>query len=334
MALTAKTWKAVVTKKMLKSTEFKVLNQAVCGYLMNKVDKQKLAGAWGAWEAKLKKKGKDYKSSDRYATGCALDDLAVLVGVSASASPAASPAASTSKKTGAPRSHQQVVAARAAEDLKRGVRPGGNNYVKTSSGWKPKIFTQEETYSCTCACATTFLSKLIDTPVTEKSFKTKFNQVNGTSHNFSAGGTLWQPIVKTLREFGADASFKSTSTWQDLAGHLNKATPQKPVMLGVQWDNGGSPGGGHAIMCVGTGKIPGWAGGQTGYLIEDPWMTHDLPGLLDYGNSGYYWVWDKASAKASQAYVNSAWGCVIGKRSPHEFGKKMSHTKGVKLPGM
>ena len=325
MALDIITWKAVCKKKFFRSSAFKALNAAVTTYLN--------LGASGLPNLKFISKSKTYQSSDRYSPGCALDDIARLVGSSPATTSPSATTGTTAKKPVIPMSDptkvQQLIRERDA--LTPDIRPSGNRYVNQGGKFQPKIFDQEQNYSCTCACATTFLSRLTGKPVDEGAFRHRYNQTTGSSHDFTAGGTLWGPIAETLRAFDADVTVETTSDWGELKRKLDTATGEVPVLFGIQWDNGGSPGGGHAIMCIGTGTIPGWRGGQTGYLIDDPWSAHTTPGLLDITDKGYYWVWDTKTSSSAEGYAVPSWGCVTGKKSKREFGKNLSHTKGIKV---
>jgi hypothetical protein len=312
MALTSKTWGEIVKKKYLQSNDFKLLNSKVIAYLeapvMTQQIRSDLISAWKAWELKLKQKNKTYKTSDRYVANGALEDIAQL---------ASNPTI--------PRSYNEMIRQRDA--LNPEIRSEGNRNVKSASGsWKQAIFTQQQKYSCTCACATTFLSKLIDQPITEIAFKQRYNKINNSEHDFGKSGTTWEPICKTLKDFNADVVFHTTNNWVSLKTILNKASFDQPVLFGVEWDNGGSPGGGHAVMCIGKGPIPGWNGAEGlagGFLIEDPWGKHETPGLLlsgeyhVYSQDGY---WSKANAQP-------AWGCITGKKSIKEYVKYGSHLK-------
>lgn len=78
MALNSSTWNLVVKKKFIKSGTFKTLDQAVTDYLADGSRLPALKAAWKGWTKKFTDKGQTYKDSDRYAPGCALDDIAGL----------------------------------------------------------------------------------------------------------------------------------------------------------------------------------------------------------------------------------------------------------------
>jgi hypothetical protein len=319
MPLELVSWNAVVKKKFMQSTEFKNLDVAVATYLLpNGKTQQSLANLairWKAWEEKLRQKNKNYKNSDRYSPGCALDDIAQLL----SASGLVHFAPILGVHPSIPRNHMELIQQRDA--LNPNIRSGGNQYERTGGGWKEKIFSQEETYSCTCACATTFLSKLIEQPVDEKAFKAKYSEINGYMHDFSKGGTTWDPICRTLEAFGADVVFHKTGNLDLLKGYLIQGSFDLPVLFGIQWDSGGSPGGGHALMCIGKGPIPGWnkvEGPGGGFLIQDPWHDHQSPGMLD---NGVYYVQTKTTNIFNKGNAKPEWGCITGKKFRREYGK-------------
>lgn len=59
-------------------------------------------------------------------------------------------------------------------------RESGGDYEKDSSGkFVRKIYTQELTNSCTCACACTFASYLNDVALREDVFRSKYDEVVG-----------------------------------------------------------------------------------------------------------------------------------------------------------
>ncbi len=324
MPLTAASWNQVVRRKRLKSGAFKALNRAVVAYLRDGSHANHLAlvSAWRAWQTKLSRKNKSYRTSNRYTGGCALDDIARLVAPSAPI-PTRARATSGARR---PRSHSAVIRERDA--MTPDVRAGGNNYVLTADGWQQRIFPQEEHFSCTCACATTFLSRLIDKPVTEDAFKAQFRKLNG-AHDFSSTGTFWPGIKATLEHFGADVTHHDTPTWDSMKALLNKATAQEPVLLGVFWTGGG----GHAVMGIGPeGKIDGWPATDTAYPIEDPWPTNSATGLEP---TGTYWTYNTKESAWQEATVGYRHGCITGKRARREFGRRMGHREaGVALPGM
>lgn len=160
--------------------------------------------------------------------------------------------------------------------------------------------------------------------MTEDAFKKEFRNTTGAAHDFSKGGTYWEPIVKTLHVFEADAQFRKTDSWDALKAYLDKASESAPVMLGIEWEGGG----GHAVMCVGKGQIPGWQGSEGpggGYRMEDPWGQNELPGMM---LNGTYYVRDSSTKNISKATAVHAAGCVTGKISPREFGKAISVARG------
>lgn len=315
MPLSNETWKAVVRRKFKMSTQFRNLDAAVVQYLNltpapQKEDaRQTLKVRWDAWEKKLEQNGKTYKSSDRYFQNCALDDVASLVagaGVKAELNVKLSPS-------------RQNAVIQQRDALTPNLRSGGTHHVKNNAGtWEPVIFPQEQTYSCTCACATTFLNKLIGQPVTEAAFKDRYNKITGSAHDFGLAGTVWPPIRETLAYFGADVTFQTTSNWDALKSILQQATRDVPVLFGVRWDGGG----GHAVMCLGHGPIPGWGLGQVGFLIHDPWPEDKHPGLRDDGD---YFVY--VNNNWSKATAQSKWGCITGKKTPtvSQFAKPASY---------
>ncbi|HEV7927930.1 MAG TPA: hypothetical protein VGR14_21450 [Verrucomicrobiae bacterium] len=303
MALTLQSWNSVVKKKYRTTGEFDKLDGAVRRYLLRVDDSttSDLRQRWGAWTQKLATNGKTYQTSDRYIPGGALDSIAAIVAIAA------------------PTSLDQAIAQRDAISIER---PG--EFVRSPSGrWTQKIYTQEEEYSCTQACACTFLRKLVGTSMKEDLFKDEFRKAAG-NHDFSTSGTLWDNVVVALNKCGADAVHEQTSDWDTMKGKLRSATGDVPVLLGVEWTTKG----GHAIMCKGPGTIRFSTSSTSfaGFLIEDPYSTHQEPGLLD---DGTYWV--RSGQSWSEGAAKPAWGCVVGKKSAKEFGKPISYTKGVKV---
>lgn len=300
MALTLQRWKQVVKSKYFQSTEFRTLDNAVVQYIntnpKGKAVNDPLVNAWNSWLGKLTKKGKTLQQSDRYSVGCALDDIEQIVANAALA---------------LPNSLQAQIAARDA--LTPDERSGGNHFVKGVGGWQQRIFSQEQNNSCTCACATTFLSKLIDKPVSEDAFRQAYNRING-KNDFNIRGSFLPEIAATMQDFGADAVMRNPATWDDMKGILTTASRENPVLMVVVWGTPGAPtGGAHAVMCIGEGAIQGWGRPQRGFLMEDPWPAHSHPGLLD---DATYLVWNSASW--SQGYGDESYGCIVGKKSRRE----------------
>lgn len=313
MALTLQTWKVVVDKKWATSASFKQLDQAVRAYLLNSDPSTLLVlkQRWDAWNLTLanKKGAKTYQTSDRYVAGCALDDLDAMFQIPASSS-------------GFPaiRSQAELIRQRDALSDER-----SGEFVKVSGKWQKKIFTQQESESCTCACATTFLAKLDPTiQLKEEVFKREFDKQIGGHHDFSSSGTFFPNIVKTLVSFGADVEHQATTDRTDLLAKLSRATKQVPILFGVSWTGGG----GHAVMCMGPGQVQfsTLTYPFQGFLIEDPAAEHEEPGME---SDGHYWAKIKGTGNWSEGWANPTFGCVVGKAAQRiDRGKNISHLKG------
>lgn len=80
MTLTEATWKEVVQRRSLKSKEFKELDLVVSAYIKRQAGVPAVKAKWEAWVNKLERENKTYSRSARYFPGCALDDIARLIG--------------------------------------------------------------------------------------------------------------------------------------------------------------------------------------------------------------------------------------------------------------
>lgn len=317
MALTLQTWRRVVRRKYFQSTSFRTLNNAVVQYInanpKSLTVKRPLVAAWESWLAKLERKGKTLQRSDRYRRGCALDDVERIVAQIA---------------LEMPRSREAMIAANNARNPDE--RSGGNFYVRGQGGFQQGVFSQEEQNSCTCACATTFLSKLIDRPIAEDAFKREYNRVNRVNNDFRIRGSYLPEVLNTMRAFNADAEVRNPANLGELLTILRDATRDVPIMLVVKWGTPAAPtGGAHAVMCLGDGFEPPWTAADTGFLMGDPWPTHQAPRLLD---DGTYCVYDNRNRGWSEGFADSTYGCIVGKKAVREFARAAHHTRvGVKV---
>lgn len=212
-------------------------------------------------------------------------------------------------------------------------RSSGGEYEKTSSGkFVPKIYTQQQTNSCTCACACTFTTYLSDVALREDVFRAKYNEVVGP-HNFKKSGSFFPEVARTLQALQFDATHVATGDWPDLKNHLSKATASSPVIFGITWDGDT---GAHAILCKGAGTVSwtddsGTAQSAAGFIVQDPWGTHKNALLFDDGG---YWVFDTSSSTWQQGYADPSFGFIWGKRSASRGSGPKILSQGVKLPGM
>jgi hypothetical protein len=313
MPLTLTTWKAVVDKKYFESDTFKRLDRSVRNYLVKPGDKtalDDLRDAWDAWNDSLgKKKGhKTYKTSDRYTPGCALDDIAAIL------QPPPVPI-STVPMTLAEQVRQR--------DLLSDERSG--EFVKVGGKWQQKIFTQQEANSCTCACATTFLSKLIGTSLKEDVFKKEYEKQIG-AHDFTKSGAFLDDITKVLAACGADVVHKTTADLTTLLAELQKGTKHIPLVFGVSWKGGGA----HAVMAEGQGQVQAshWATSSLCFIVEDPAAEHEE--VLMYTDGSYY-ARVKGTGHWSEGSANPVYGCIIGKPSSGREVRSDYRTVGVKV---
>ncbi|MEL7219157.1 MAG: hypothetical protein AAGK01_12090 [Pseudomonadota bacterium] len=317
MALTLKSWRKVVKSKWFQSDSFKNLNSAVVQYINANPKgmrvRQPLVTAWDEWLEKLQRKGKTLQQSDRYRRGCALDDIEQIV---------------AQYRAEFPRSQQQAIAARDAANPTE--RRAGNHYVKGRGGWQRGIFSQQQQNSCTCACATTFLSKLIDRPIKESDFRNTYNRVNGVNNDFRVRGSYLPRIANTMRAYDAEVQLHNPANLDQLKALLDGATRELPMMIAIRWGTPTHPtGGAHAVMCLGDGFEPPWTAAHGGYLMEDPWPSHATPRLLD---DGAYHVLDRRNNSWSEGFVDPAYGCIVGQKKVREFARPAHYRNvGVKV---
>jgi hypothetical protein len=315
MALTLQSWKRVVDSKSAKTDSFKQLDRAVRGYLLN--SNQTTLGAlrtsWDNWNQALgqKKVAKTYQTSDRYELGGALDDIAAIL-----QPPPVAPSS-------VPMTHDELIRQR---DLLSDERSG--EFVKVNGKWQQKIFTQQETNSCTCACATTFLRKLMGTSLKEDVFKREYDRQMGAHHDFTATGAYLEDITKVLTACGADVVHEPTTNSQALLNKLRAATKDVPILFAVSWVGGGA----HAVMCQGQGQVQAstWATPMLGFLVEDPAGEHEEVLMLANGD---YWARTRGTGDWSEGRADAQYGCIIGKPSqPSGRGNFASHqTVGVRV---
>ncbi len=188
-------------------------------------------------------------------------------------------------------------------------REYGNDFARNSLGqWERKIFTQELTNSCTCACACTYASLLDDKALREDVFRNAVSTVLGYHHNFETAGMKLDAIAKALQHLKIDAAFVKTSRLSDLQNGLRRATASQPVLYAVSWDGGGA----HALICTGTAMVDDGRGRLwPGFKVMDPWRTHQSPRQFD---DGTYWVWDSSASGWSTGVADPKWGYIVGKR--------------------
>lgn len=211
-------------------------------------------------------------------------------------------------------------------------RETGGEWEKNSSGkFDRKIYTQQLTNSCTCACACTFASYLNDVALREEVFREKYDSVVG-KHDFSLTGSFLPEVARTLEALGFDAGHVATADWNALRNQLLRATQSQPILFAVTWDGGV---GAHALICKGHGTLTwddnGVSQTSPGFLVQDPWRSHKNPLLFDDGG---YFVFDQDSVSWQQGYADPRFGGICGKRSvSRQQGPKIL-SQGVKLPGM
>lgn len=216
-----------------------------------------------------------------------------------------------------------------AHDIERET---GGEYEKNSSGkFVPKIYTQQLTNSCTCACACTFASYLSDVALREDVFRATYDKVVG-KHNFSLTGSFLPEVARTLQALELDAAHVATGSWDALKNQLSKATPSQPIVFAVTWDGDT---GAHALLCKGHGTLTwddnGVSNTSPGFLVQDPWRAHKTPLLFDDGG---YWVFDQDSSSWQQGYADPRFGYIWGKRSASRQQGPKILSQGVKLTGM
>ena len=301
MALTLQSWKAVVQKKFSQSDSFKLLDRAVKNYLVNN-DQTALSAlqtSWNNWSLALgqKKGAKTYQTSDRYTPGCALDDIAAMF------QPPPTPVASH------PTTLNQLIQQRDALSDER-----GGEFVKVNGKWQQKIFTQQEANSCTCACATTFLRKLMGTSLKEEVFKSEYNKQMG-AHDFSTSGAYLEDVTKVLIACGGDVVHVPTTNKNALLDKLRTATREVPIMFAVAWIGGGA----HAVMCQGQGQVQAstWTVPAQGFLVEDPAGEHEEVLMLA---DGHYYARTRGTGNWSEGWADPIYGCIVGKPS-HSTGQ-------------
>lgn len=310
MALTSQSWNAVVKKKFLTTGNFKQLDTAVKNYLSGTGNVDNLRLRWNAWIQKFTAKGLNYTDSDRYTTGCALDDIHALL------NPGAQPIR--------PRSLSEQIRLRDALSPERSTA-----YAKVDGKFKAAIFTQERTNSCTIACASTLAQRVNAPGFKESNFIEFYNKANNEVHDFEAQGSFLGPVAKALQECGVDAVHHDTPNWTALKAFLDNATHDRPVLLAVAWrTSSGAPGGAHALLCTGPGMITFASGSELGLKIEDPWRTHTGAMMQ---NNGVYYVQDSDTSVWALGDAGAYYGCITAKNYAREYGKPLSHTKGIKV---